>query len=343
LKKDIVLVGSEEDDHVRAVRDALRKNGVEPLVLDSLKFPNGPRLSMGPGIEETTLDDRDVGRPGAVYLRSLYLTPLAFGVDAKKDMDEDWRTTLVIFREKAEVLLSVCRRWEALDVPIYNPITVSDAVRKPYQMSLLANAGLPVPRTLWSNDPQAVLRFSAGERVAYKPVAGGAATRELAPEDLTERRLSSLSNAAVTFQELLPGTDMRAFVLDGKIISAYRIVTDPPLDTDGDGQLNDCPNPSHNAKGTSNTDELSYCSGGSQAGKLIGAVSGTTTSGNCTGGGGNVTSVTNGVSADVDGDGTNERIYGHPQACTWNAALSDSCDPPNSASISRVLRAGVLT
>jgi glutathione synthase/RimK-type ligase-like ATP-grasp enzyme len=226
LKKDIVLVGSEEDDHVRAVRDALRKNGVEPLVLDSLKFPNGPRLSMGPGIEETTLDDRDVGRPGAVYLRSLYLTPLAFGVDAKKDMDEDWRTTLVIFREKAEVLLSVCRRWEALDVPIYNPITVSDAVRKPYQMSLLANAGLPVPRTLWSNDPQAVLRFSAGERVAYKPVAGGAATRELAPEDLTERRLSSLSNAAVTFQELLPGTDMRAFVLDGKIISAYRIVTD---------------------------------------------------------------------------------------------------------------------
>jgi glutathione synthase/RimK-type ligase-like ATP-grasp enzyme len=226
LKKDIVLVGSEEDDHVRAVRDALRKNGVEPLVLDSLKFPNGPRLSMGPGIEETTLDDRDVGRPGAVYLRSLYLTPLAFGVDAKKDMDEDWRTTLVIFREKAEVLLSVCRRWEALDVPIYNPITVSDAVRKPYQMSLLANAGLPVPRTLWSNDPQAVLRFSAGERVAYKPVAGGAATRELAPEDLTERRLSSLSNAAVTFQELLPGTDMRAFVLDGEIISAYRIVTD---------------------------------------------------------------------------------------------------------------------
>jgi glutathione synthase/RimK-type ligase-like ATP-grasp enzyme len=226
LKKDIVLVGSEEDDHVRAVRDALRKKGVEPIVLDSLKFPNGPRLSMGPGIEETTLDGRDVGRPGAVYLRSLYLTPLAFGVDAKKDMDEDWRTTLVIFREKAEVLLSVCRRWEALDVPIYNPITVSDAVRKPYQMSLLANAGLPVPRTLWSNDPQAVLRFSAGERVAYKPVAGGAATRELAPEDLTERRLSSLSNAAVTFQELLPGTDMRAFVLDGEIISAYRIVTD---------------------------------------------------------------------------------------------------------------------
>ena len=224
--RDVVLVGSEDDDHVRAVGDALRKRGVEPVLLDSLRFPNGPRLSMGPGIEETSLDGRDLGRPGAVYLRSLYLTPLAFGVDASKDMEEDWRTTLVIFREKAEVLLSVCRRWEALGVPIYNPITVSDAVRKPYQMSLLANAGLPVPRTLWTNDPDAVRRFAAGERVAYKPVAGGAATRELAPEDLTERRLSSLSNAAVTFQELLPGTDVRVFVLDGEIISAHRIVTE---------------------------------------------------------------------------------------------------------------------
>ena len=224
--QDIVLVGSEDDEHVRAVRDALQNRGVEPVVLDSLKFPNGPRLSMGPGIEDTFLDDRDLGRPGAVYLRSLYLTPLAFGVDANKEMKEDWRTTLVIFREKAEVLLSVCRRWEALEVPIYNPITVSDAVRKPYQMSLLAGASLPVPRTLWTNDPDAVRRFAAGERVAYKPVAGGAATRELAPEDLTERRLSSLSNAAVTFQELLPGTDVRVFVLDGEIISAYRIVTE---------------------------------------------------------------------------------------------------------------------
>lgn len=98
------------------------------------------------------------------------------------------------------------------------------------------------------------------------------------------------------------------------------------LDTNDNGRLNDCPNPAHNAKGTSNTDDLSYCSGGTQSGKVIGTVSGTTTSGSCTSGGGTVTNLTNGVSADVDGDGTNERIYGHPQACVWNMATSDSCE-----------------
>ena len=33
------------------------------------------------------------------------------------------------------------------------------------------------------------------------------------------------------------------------------------LDTDGDGVLNDCPNPAHNLRGTSNTDRLQFCSG----------------------------------------------------------------------------------
>jgi hypothetical protein len=94
----------------------------------------------------------------------------------------------------------------------------------------------------------------------------------------------------------------------------------------GGSQLNDCPNPAHNAKGTSNTDELQYCAGGSQAGKIIGTVTGTVTSSTCTSGGGTVTAVTNGVQADVDRDGTAERVYGHPQACVWNMAPSDSCE-----------------
>jgi glutathione synthase/RimK-type ligase-like ATP-grasp enzyme len=221
----IVLVGSETDDHVEALREALRARGATPVVLDSLKFPDGPKVSLGPGPDEVTVDGRKLGRPGAVYLRSLYLSPLAFGVDVQKEMDEDWRTTLVVFREKAEVLLSVLRRWEERGVPIYNPVTASDAVRKPYQVSLLAAAGLPVPETLWTNDAEAVRRFASGRRVAYKPVAGGAATRELGPEDLDERRLATLSNAPVTFQELLPGTDIRVFILDGEIVAAYRIET----------------------------------------------------------------------------------------------------------------------
>lgn len=98
------------------------------------------------------------------------------------------------------------------------------------------------------------------------------------------------------------------------------------LDTNGDGQLNDCPNPAHNAKGTSNTDELWYCSGGTQSGRVLGTTAGHTSASLCTAGGGTVAPVRNGTLADVDGDGIAEPIYAHPQACVWNMAKSDSCE-----------------
>ena len=108
---------------------------------------------------------------------------------------------------------------------MYNPPSSDWIMTKPAQLAALKAAGLPVPRTLWSNDPVAVRRFAAGGRVAYKPVMGGAATRELGPEDLTDERLSALSAAPVTFQELLPGEDIRVYVLDGEVIASMRIVT----------------------------------------------------------------------------------------------------------------------
>lgn len=222
----LVLVGSAEDDHVRAVSAAVRERGVEPVLFDSLRFPDGPRLAMGPGLDDAILDGRPAGRPSAVYLRSLYLSPLAYLVDVSREMEESWRKTLVIFQEKGELLVGLLRRWEALGVPIYNPLTASDAARKPYQIAALRAAGLPVPETIWTNDPEAVRRFAAGRRVAYKPVRGGAATRELREEDLADRRLATLANAPVCFQQLLPGEDLRCFVLDGRLIAACRIETD---------------------------------------------------------------------------------------------------------------------
>lgn len=222
----MLLVGAPHDDHVAALRGALEARGVRPRVFDSLAFPGAEAaVALGADAADISLDGVDAARPAAVYLRSLYLSPMSYLVDAEADMDANWRRTLVIFREKGELLMSMLRRWEELGVPIYNPPSASDASRKPFQLARLAAAGIPVPRTLWTNDADAVRRFADGRRVAYKPVAGGAATRELGPDDLTPERLGRLSNAPVTFQELLPGEDMRVFVLDGRIVAAYRIAT----------------------------------------------------------------------------------------------------------------------
>ena len=61
--------------------------------------------------------------------------------------------------------------------------------------------------------------------MAYKPVAGGAATLEVRAADLASARLAALDAAPVTFQELLSGEDRRVFVLDGRVVAAYRVTS----------------------------------------------------------------------------------------------------------------------
>jgi glutathione synthase/RimK-type ligase-like ATP-grasp enzyme len=219
----VLLVGSPGDAHVEAVARRLGEEGVEAFVLDALGFPGRTRVALTEALDGIAVDGRPVGRPGAVYVRQLHAHPLAHGVDATEAMAADWRTTLVAFREKAALLSGVLGRWEALGVPLYNGPTSDWRLQKPTQLALLGAAGLPVPRTLWTNDPEAVRRFAAGGRVAYKPVVGGAATRELCAEDLTEERLAALAGAPVTFQELLPGEDLRVYVLDGEVVASVRM------------------------------------------------------------------------------------------------------------------------
>ena len=221
----VVLVGSREDIHIQEVARRLAAEGVEAVVVDTLAFPDETKVSLTDDLDGIIVDGRPVGRPAAVYVRGLHASPLAFMVDAQEAMDEDWRLTLTAFREKATLLNGLLARWERLGVPLYNPGSSDWVMHKPAQLAALKAAGLPVPRTLWTNDPEAVRRFAAGQRVAYKPVTGGAATRELTAEDLTDERLSALAAAPVTFQELLPGEDIRVYVLDGEVIASLRIVT----------------------------------------------------------------------------------------------------------------------
>lgn len=225
----VVLLGARDDAHVMEVARRLHAEDVDTVVVDTRAFPEETRLSLTESLDGIAVDGREVGRPAAVYLRGLHAHPLAFGVDAQEAMDADWRTTLTAFREKSALLLGLLGRWERLDVPLYNPPSSDWSMHKPAQLAALQAAGLPVPRTLWTNDAEAVRRFAREGRVAYKPVVGGAATRELSEADLTDERLAALAAAPVTFQALLPGESLRVYVLDGAVIASLRIVS-PSLD-----------------------------------------------------------------------------------------------------------------
>lgn len=219
----VLLVGSPRDAHIEAVAAGLEEAQVDTVVLDTLAFPESPAIALGERMDSIVVDARDLGRPAAIYIRDVYAQPLAVGVDVEDEMAQDWRTTLVALREKAHVLYPMLGRWSELGVPCYNPMSADWRLTKPMQLSLLERAGLPVPPTVWTNDPATVRAFAAGQRVAYKPVAGGAATRELGPEDLTDDRLATLRGAPVTFQKLLSGDNYRVYCLDGDIIATIRI------------------------------------------------------------------------------------------------------------------------
>ena len=221
----VALVGSPEDAHVDAIARGLEKKNVEAVVVDASRFPDDYPISLRDGLDDIEIEGRSMGRPSAVYVRDLHASALSPWLDVEAEMEQSWRRTLVALREKAQIMFSLLARWTELGVPVYNPPSPEWRLAKPFQLALLGEAGLPIPRTLWTNDPEQVRDFASRDRVVYKPVAGGAATKELRPEDLTDDRLRTLSGAPVTFQQLLPGDNYRVYCLDSEIVGCFRITS----------------------------------------------------------------------------------------------------------------------
>ncbi len=222
----VAFIGSPEDAHVAAIGRGVRDAGAETIVVDASAFPDDYRISLGDRLDAIEIEGRPMGLPAAVYVRDFHASALSPWVDVNDEMEQHWRRTLVALREKAQVLFSLLARWAELGVPVYNPPSPEWRLAKPFQLAILEQAGLPVPATLWTNDPKQVRGFAARHRVIYKPVAGGAATKELTPEDLTDDRLRSLSGAPVTFQQLLPGDNYRVYCLNGDVVACFRITSE---------------------------------------------------------------------------------------------------------------------
>jgi glutathione synthase/RimK-type ligase-like ATP-grasp enzyme len=223
----IVIVGPGGDSHVQGMAARLERLGAATRLLDLSHFPERMQLTLGEAMEAIDVDGVRL-RPAAVYVRNLGLNPMTLGSDGDADAAatvEAMRQAIAVNRERVDLLASVVHRWEALGIPIYNGLGARNRITKPFQLALLHEAGLPVPRTAWTNAPAAVRQLAGDGRVAYKPVVGGAATRELTAADLSDERLDTLSASPVTFQELLPGEDHRVYVLDGEIIAMIQIVT----------------------------------------------------------------------------------------------------------------------
>jgi glutathione synthase/RimK-type ligase-like ATP-grasp enzyme len=111
---------------------------------------------------------------------------------------------------------------------VNSPQAIDMHAIKGYQLQLLAQQGIRIPKTLITNDPTEVLAFKhlmEGAPLIYKPVRGGAHTALLTQDDLIPERLETLANGPIKLQECIDGVDIRVYIVDGELF-AMEIQTD---------------------------------------------------------------------------------------------------------------------
>lgn len=221
----ILVLSAPEDVHASTVLEQLRLLGAEARLLDLSLFPVRATVAMEFGAADGDVDRLcwpdaeafDARRCRAVWFRR----PQTFVVDPSV-RDEDVRG--FAFTECQEAMEGL---WRGLPAAWMNePLRDEAASKKSFQLRVARDAGLPIPRTLVTNDPAAARRFAAElgpERTVYKAFAATdrhwRETRILRPGELD--RLDAVQHAPVIFQEYVRARhDVRVTVVGDRVFAA---------------------------------------------------------------------------------------------------------------------------
>lgn len=232
MKTPVVgIIGAANERHCLYVAAEIERNGARPLILDNSPDLPFPLTMAEEGVFYYKGENLDV--VGSFYLRALFLPIPAFPTGPiERQLFEEGYRAYARERERYAAWLSWMREEASAGKPFVNaPDAGLWHFVKPHQLRMLRRAGLPVPATLVTSSSEALSEFwRKYRRVVYKPVAGGAHCRLLTEADLAPERLERLSAAPVLFQEYVPGADLRVFVLDGRVIAAFRVEGEDGVD-----------------------------------------------------------------------------------------------------------------
>jgi glutathione synthase/RimK-type ligase-like ATP-grasp enzyme len=211
------IIGSPGDEQVMRVARRLSERAAEPLILNLRTFPATPRLSLLDGVPSVA--GIDVTTVRSWYVRSIPL-PLPFLTASPRHYAAG--------REQRSFVTSFVAALGRAGASFVNPPErFGQHFLKLEQLERLRAAGVPVPQTLATNDPAAVVDFAhrIGGTLVYKPVAGGGLCRRVTQDDLGEDRLRRLASAPVLFQEEIPGRNVRVYVVGGEVVAVYEIIS----------------------------------------------------------------------------------------------------------------------
>lgn len=204
-----LITRNENGWHSIQLRNAMKSRNITPLCF---RFPDlVARVKCKPILSEkrvNILEDLN-----AIITRSI----------GRGSLEE------IIFR------MDLLHRLERLGMLIINPAeSIECAVDKYYALTLLEEQGLPVPRTVVTENPNEALEafHELGEDVVLKPIFGsrGIGSTRISDPDVAIRIFNAISfhHGVLYLQEFIPhgGSDIRAFVIGDHVLAAMRRVAD---------------------------------------------------------------------------------------------------------------------
>lgn len=225
----VILVGEGGYKEFELLADAITDRGGEPVVWDMTDWPSDIPVTVDVGSDSVTVDGEfDLASVTGVFpwVRHVFhpsLTRFADGFER-----HGTRNMFMRVDQWRGVFSSLLAMFEANGATVFYPPGVQRYDEwKPLQLEQFAAAGVTIPDTVFTTDPERVREFVAehGE-VVYKPIAESAWPNRLSESDIESAPLDRLANAPVQFQEYVDGDDVRAFFLDGEVVGASRYVTD---------------------------------------------------------------------------------------------------------------------
>jgi hypothetical protein len=223
LPGTVLVISHTHDIHAIEVLGHLARRGADAVLFDTGRLPRETQLTIAHDplhgwSGSTRFDGRtlDMAAIRAVWWRR----PQPFMVHAELGGPADQGFAI------AETHAAVSGLWSLLDAHWINEPDADDrAARKPWQLKQARAAGLRVPRTCMTNDPDAARAFVAAEpgRVIYKAFS---ATEQLWRETRVLRDdeavgLDAVRYAPVIFQEYIAGTaDLRVTIVGDQVFAA---------------------------------------------------------------------------------------------------------------------------
>jgi hypothetical protein len=218
----ILVVSHAGDDHAAAVLAALERHRHAAVLVDTGRFPSDAALTQrfgdGDGAAYSlTVDGRNVDL--AACRVGWWRRPQPFTL-------HDGLAADVASFAYTECHEAVAGLWPALGLTWVNaPERDEVAHHKPYQLAVAGDVGLPIPRTLITNDPDEARRFAddiGPERTVYKTFLATEQhwreTRVLRPVELG--LLDHVRLAPVIFQEYVPAVcDVRVTAIGERLFA----------------------------------------------------------------------------------------------------------------------------